>query len=71
MNKQYGTRKSREMEKWLWISKGNWLMWEFEYKMRQSSAARRPAQTLQDKENTKILLCDMAGPQEKNIEVKM
>ena len=33
--------------------------------MRQSSEARRPDLTLEDKENKKILLCDMACPQER------
>ena len=49
-------------------SKGK-LLWEFEYKMRQSSTARRPDLTLEDKENKKnkkILLCGMTCPQEGN-----
>ena len=46
-------------------------MWEFEYTMSQSSAARRPDLTLEDNENKKILLCDMACPQERNIEMKI
>ena len=51
-------------------SKGKQLQ-EFEYKMSQSSAARRPDLTLEDKENKEILLCDMACPQEVNIEMKI
>ena len=39
--------------------------------MRQSSASRRPDLTLEDKENKKILLCDIACPQEGNIEMKI
>ena len=51
-------------------SKGK-LLWESEYRMRQSSAARTPDLTLEGKENKKILPCDMACPQEGKIEMKI
>ena len=47
------------------------LVWDFEYKLRQSSSARRPDLTLEDKETTRIWICDMACPQENNIEAKV
>ena len=47
------------------------LVWDFEYKLRQSSSARRPDLTLEDKERKRIWICDMACPQENNIEAKV
>ena len=47
------------------------LVWDFEYKMRQSSSARRPDLTLEDKERKRVWICDMACPQESNIEAKV
>ena len=47
------------------------LVWDFEYKMRQSSLARRPDLTLEDKERKRVWICDMACPQESNIEAKV
>ena len=36
------------------------LVWDFEYKLRQSSSARRPDLTLEDRETKRIWICDMA-----------
>ena len=47
------------------------LAWDFEYKLRQSSSARRKDLTLEDKETKRIWICDMACPQENNIEAKV
>ena len=38
------------------------LLWDFECKMRQSSSARRPDLTLEDKERKRVWICDMEGP---------
>ena len=51
-------------------SKGK-LLCEFEYKMRQSRATRRPDLTLEDNENKKILLYDIVCLQEGNTEMKI
>ena len=53
MKKQYGTGKSGKKGIVVENSKGK-LLWEFEDKMRQSSAARKPDLTLEDKESKKI-----------------
>ena len=47
------------------------LVWDFEYKMRQSSWARRPDLTLEDKEMKRVWICDMACRQENNIKAKV
>ena len=47
------------------------LVWDFEFKMRQTSSARRPDLTLEDKETKRIWICDVACPQENNIEAKV
>ena len=47
------------------------LVWDFEYKLRLSSSARRPDLTLEDKESKRIWICDMACLQENNIEAKV
>ena len=47
------------------------LVWDFEYKMSQSSSARRPDITLEDKKTKRIWICNMACPQENNIETKV
>ena len=47
------------------------LVRDFEYKLRQSSSARRPDLTLEDKETKRIWICDMVCPQENNIEAKV
>ena len=46
-------------------------MWDFEYKLRQSSSVRRPDLTFEDKETKKIWICEMACPQENNIEARV
>ena len=46
------------------------LIWDFEFKMRKTTKARRPDLTLEDKITKKIWICDMACPQEINIEDK-
>ena len=47
------------------------LVWDFEYKLRLRSSARRPDLTLEDKETKRIWICDMACPLENNIEAKV
>ena len=70
MKKQYGTSKSGKKRKVVENSKGKLLL-EFEYKIRQTRAARRPDLILEVKENKKMLLCDMVCTQEGNIEMKV
>ena len=48
---------------------GKKLIWEFEYRMRKTTSARRPDLTLEDLDDQrKIWLVDMACPAESNIE---
>ena len=46
------------------------LVRDFEYHLRQSKTARRPDLTLEDKAKKKIWICNMACPQQQNIEAK-
>ena len=46
------------------------LIWDFEFNLRKTTTARRPDLILEDKEKKKIWICDMACPQQRNIEVK-
>ena len=46
------------------------LVWDFEYHLRKMTTYRRPDLTLEDKERKMIWLCDMACPQEDNINIK-
>lgn len=52
------------------VLKGNGfkLCWDFEYRMRKTSSARRPDLTLEDEKERKIWIVDMSCPQEQNIE---
>ena len=44
------------------------LIWDFEFHLRKTTTARRPDLILEDKEQKKIWVCDMACPQQRNIE---
>ena len=46
------------------------LKWDFEFHLRKTTTARRPDLILEDKEQMKIWVCDMACPQQRNIEMK-
>ena len=46
------------------------LEWDFEFYLRKTTTARRPDLILEDKEKKKIWICDMACPQQRNIEAK-
>ena len=46
------------------------LVWDFEFKLRKTTTARRPDLILEDKEKKKIWICDMACPQQQNIATK-
>ena len=46
------------------------LVWDFEFNLRKTTTARRPDLILEDKEKKKIWICDMACPQQRNIETK-
>ena len=46
------------------------LVWDFEFHLRKTTTARRPDLILEDKEKKKIWICDMACPQQRNIETK-
>ena len=46
------------------------LVWDFEFHLRKTTTTRRPDLTLQDKTKKKIWICDMACPQQRNIEAK-
>ena len=46
------------------------LVWDFEFHLRKTTTARRPDLTLQDKAKKKIWICNMACPQQWNIEAK-
>ena len=46
------------------------LVWDFEFHLRKTTTARRPDLILEDKEKKKIWICDMACPQQRNIEAK-
>ena len=46
------------------------LVWDFEFNLRKTTMARRPDLILEDNEKKKIWICDMACPQQHNIETK-
>ena len=46
------------------------LVWDFEFHLRKTTTARRPDLILEDKEKKKIWICDMACPQQRNIDTK-
>ena len=46
------------------------LGWDVEFHLRKTTTYRRPDLTLEDKERKLIWLCDMARPQEDNINIK-
>ena len=46
------------------------LVWDFEYHLRKTTTYRRPDLTLEDKERKMIWLCNMACPQQDNINIK-
>ena len=46
------------------------LIWDFEFHLRKTTTARRPDLILEDKEQKKIWVCDMACPQQRNVETK-
>ena len=49
---------------------GRKLIWDFEFRCRKSTSARRPDLVLEDNFNKTILIIDMACPMEQNIEEK-
>ena len=46
------------------------IIWDFEFKTRKKTRARRPDLILEDRKNKKIFIVDMACPMEENIEEK-
>ena len=46
------------------------LVWDFEFHLRKTTTAKRPDLILKDKEKKKIWICDMACPQQRNIQAK-
>ena len=46
------------------------LMWDFEFHLRKTTTSRRSDLILETKEDRKILICDMACPQQQNIDTK-
>ena len=46
------------------------LVWDFGFHLRKTTTARRPDLILEDKEKKKIWICDMACPQQRNIQAK-
>ena len=46
------------------------LVWDFEFHLRKTTTARRLDLILEDKEKKKIWICDMACPQQRNIDTK-
>ena len=46
------------------------LVWDFEFNLRKTNSSRRPDVILEDKKSKKIWICDMACPQQQNIEAK-
>ena len=45
-------------------------MWDFEFHLRKTTTSRRPDLILETKEDRKILIRDMACPQQQNIDTK-
>ena len=46
------------------------LVWDFEFHLRKTTTSRRPDLILETEEDRKILICDMACPQQQNIDTK-
>ena len=46
------------------------LLWDFEFHLRKTTTARGPYLTLEDKAKKKIWICNMACPQQRNIDAK-
>ena len=46
------------------------LVWDYEFHLRKTATTRRPDLTFEDKVKKTIWICDMACPQQRNIEVK-
>ena len=46
------------------------LIWDFEFHLRKTTTARGPKLILEDKEEKRILICDMVCPQQHNLETK-
>ena len=46
------------------------LVWDFEFHLRKTTTARGPDLILEDKEKKKVWICDMACPQQRNIQAK-
>ena len=46
------------------------LVWDFEFNLRKTTTSRRPDLILEDKEKSKIWICDMTCPQQVNIAAK-
>ena len=46
------------------------LVWDFEFNLRKTTTSRRPDLILEEKEKKNIWICDMACPQENNVEKK-
>ena len=46
------------------------LIWNFEFKLRKTTTSRRPDPILEEKDEKKIWICDMACPQQRNLEKK-
>ena len=44
------------------------LVWDFEFNLRKKTTSRRPDLILEEKQTKTIWICDMACPQENNIE---
>ena len=65
----YGTRNVGNEERCLRKINGK-LVWDFEFNLHKTTMARRPDLILEDKEKKKIWICDMACPQQRNIETK-
>ena len=61
-------------EKWekgkIFENENQKMCWDFEYNLRKTTTARRPDVTIEDKNSKKILLIDMACPNENNIAEK-
>ena len=46
------------------------LVWDFEFHLRKTTTARRPDLILEEKGGKRIWVCDMACPQQHNLETK-
>ena len=46
------------------------LVWDFEFRLRKTTTSRRPDLILETKEDREILICNMACPQQQNINTK-